>query len=98
MSHIHDVLRVLCISFECLMPTYLLSNSLFHHILSWYASFNILLGCFIVMICKEPPPRLTFTDFLQVPFIERTKMPLVRAERKIAELEPKDSNAELTID
>ena len=51
-----------------------------------------------MMICKEPPPRLALTDFLQVPFIERTKMPLVRAERKIAELEPKASNAQLTID
>ena len=51
-----------------------------------------------MMIRKEPPPRFTFTDFLQVPFMERTKVKLVRAERKIAELKPKASNAELTID
>ena len=78
--------------FKCLVPTYLLSNSSMPHL-----TFQ-LLGCFIVMICKEALPPLTLTDFLQVPFIEKTKMPLVRAERKIAELEPKASNAELTID
>ena len=52
-----------------------------------------------MVICKEPPPRLTLTDFLQVPFIERTIMPVIRAaERKIAELEPKAENAQPTID
>ena len=51
-----------------------------------------------MVICKEPPPRLTLTDFLQVPFIERTMMPVIRAERKIAELDPRAANAKLTID
>ena len=51
-----------------------------------------------MMICKEPPPRLTLIDFFQVPFIEGTLMLVIRAERKIAELEPKAANAQLTID
>ena len=51
-----------------------------------------------VMNCKEPPPRLTLTNVLQIPFIEKTKMPLVRAEREITELKPEAANAQLTID
>ena len=51
-----------------------------------------------MVICKKPPPRLTLTDFLHVPFIERTIMPVVRAERKTAEIDPKAPNAQLTID
>ena len=51
-----------------------------------------------MVICKEPPPRLALTDFLQVSFIERTIMPVIRAERKTVELDPKAANAQLTID
>ena len=40
---------------------------------------------------------VTLTDVVQVPFIESTIMPVIRAERKIAELEPKAANAQLTI-
>ena len=60
--------------------------------------FNILLGYFNVVICNDPPPRLALTDFFQVSFIERTIIPVIRAERKIAELLPKAANAQLTID
>ena len=46
---------------------------------------------------KEPSlVHLTLTDFFQVPFIEGTLMLVIRAERKIAELEPKAANAQLT--
>ena len=48
---------------------------------------------------KEPPlVHLTLTDFLQVPFIERTLMPVIRAEGKIEELEAMAANAQLTLD
>ena len=50
------------------------------------------------MICKEPPPRLTLTDLFQVPFIEGTLILVIRAERKIADLEPKAANAQLITD
>ena len=50
-----------------------------------------------MVICKEPPPRLSLTDFLQVPFIEWTIMLVIRAERKKVELDPKAANAQLTI-
>ena len=53
--------------------------------------------CFNVVIGNELPPRLTLTDVVQVPFIERTIMPVIRAERNAAELEPKAANAQLTI-
>ena len=64
----------------------------------WSVAFNILLRCFNVVTCKELPLHLTLTDFLQVPFIERTLMPVIRAEGKIAELEAMAANAQLTID
>ena len=51
-----------------------------------------------MMTCKELPPHLTWTDFLLVPFIERTLMPVTRAEEKIAEFEAMAANAQLTID
>ena len=39
---------------------------------------SILMGCFLhAVICKEHPPRLTLTDFLQVPFIERDILPVI---------------------
>lgn len=50
-----------------------------------------------MVIWKEPPPRLTLTDLVQVLFIERNIMPVIRAEIKIAELEPKAANAQLTL-
>ena len=62
-----------------------------HHLTFYWDYFN-------VVICNEPPPRLTLTDFLQVPFMERTIMPVIRAERKIEELKPKAANAQVTID
>ena len=40
---------------------------------------------------------VTLTDVVQVPFIESTIMPVIRAERKIAELEPKAANTQPTI-
>ena len=40
----------------------------------WSVALNILLRCFNVATYKEPPLHLTLTDFLQVPFIERTLM------------------------
>ena len=40
---------------------------------------------------------VTLTDVVQVPFIESTIMQVIRAERKIAELEPKAANTQLTI-
>ena len=51
-----------------------------------------------MVICKEPPPRLTLIDFLHVPFIERTIMSLIKAGRKIAELEAMAANAQPMID
>ena len=60
-----------------------------------YASLNILRLCFNVVIRHEPPPRLSLDGFQQVPFIESTIMPVIRAERKIV---VEAANAQLTID
>ena len=45
-----------------------------------------------MVICKEPPPRLTLID------LERTIMSLIKAGRKIAELEALAANAQPMID